>query len=487
MLLIVAGILPGSEAAFGAETSTAAPTVGTFANYLHNGTKDRYLVTQNETGQTLVSYSKKTSWDSVAASVTGYNADYTQLVVTMRLDGVKQVGIEVILPNKATQTLRYADLALTKEVVQNPDGTVTFTLLLSKYANIKANGLSTILLYFDPTTSVSGTKTATITDVRFKTDAVPEPEPPASPASPTTPTPEPPATPVVPTVPVVPEPPATPVPPVLPVPPPPPVAPTVPEPVTSHNPLITINSYACYYGDASAMAKLKTYDLVIIDANSLGGAKRIAELKEAGVIVIAYLTIGEEDTKSTTGKDWYLYDKKGKPLKNGDWSSYYVDARNATWQTKILKDAQVLLNMGADGIFLDTIDTVDLAPETKVGMVELVGRLRLTYPNALLVANRGFSVLDEIAPFIDGVLFEDFSSYYNFSTKKYTAWKGSDLEWTRVKAEWLKKLGAANDFRILTLDYVATDTDSSIPTYKARSLSFGFLPYFAPINLDKVF
>lgn len=89
-----------------------------------------------------------------------------------------------------------------------------------------------------------------------------------------------------------------------------PVCPETPEPGTAmpDPPLATprITSYAVYYGplDPDAIQALKAYELVIIHPdqamNSAEGiteailASRISELKAAGVIVIAYVSVGED-------------------------------------------------------------------------------------------------------------------------------------------------------------------------------------------------
>ena len=93
-----------------------------------------------------------------------------------------------------------------------------------------------------------------------------------------------------------------------------PTCPTCPDPAddedteqpTEPNPAPRIKSYAVYYGplDASAIQGLKAYELVIVhpdqamnyDATMTKAAlgSSIRELKEAGVIVIAYVSVGED-------------------------------------------------------------------------------------------------------------------------------------------------------------------------------------------------
>ena len=62
------------------------------------------------------------------------------------------------------------------------------------------------------------------------------------------------------------------------------------------------------------------------------------------------------------------------------------------------------MSYGVDGLFLDTIDTVDMAYETVGGMVDLIKKLDEKIPDAKLVANRGFSVFPYISQLVDGIL-----------------------------------------------------------------------------------
>ncbi|MDR2492044.1 MAG: endo alpha-1,4 polygalactosaminidase [Coriobacteriales bacterium] len=425
-----------SKPAYGA----TAPTVSDFTNAPGNKA-GRYQFAKNARGQAVVSYTGKNGWEGVSATVSNYSRDYSQLSLTLALQGTKQVGIELVIPGKPKQVVRYADLALSKQSVVNADGSYTFDISIDGYADVQSKGVSSIIIYLDPTAKVSGTRSATIIDVSFR---MPGQQP---------------------------------------------ALPDAPDQGSSAS-IAGIASYACYYGNSSALEKLKGYDLAIIDFKAIGGAKSVADLKQAGVTVIAYVTLGEEDlppgVKPTqTGGDWYI-PHAANALKNSEWGSYYVDAGNPRWQAKILNEAEQLLDAGVDGFFFDTVDTVANERvlkyrDTRAGMVDLIKKLDAAYPGAIKVVNRGFSILEDVVENIDGVMFEEFST-----TTSYKKWSKDDLAWTSSTGAWLQDLASRHGLTVLALDYASSKSSSLVSYASARARDYGFVSYMATRDLDKI-
>jgi hypothetical protein len=245
-----------------------------------------------------------------------------------------------------------------------------------------------------------------------------------------------------------------------------------------------IKGYACYYGQPK-VAELSHYPLVILETGQYNAAQ-IAQIKKAGVTVIGYLSVGEvlESPRSkppTTPPaknaphplalaPYYLdRDGDGTPDQNGSWNSLYVDARAAEWQRRVLEELAplVLQKKGADGLFLDTLDTVDVYPETKSGMIDLVKKLRAKFPKAPIIANRGFTIIESIVPSIDAVLFEAFSTHYSPETNRSHLHPASDLEWVDGVLARIKSAGGANPAQVLVLDYA----DPKDPKVKAQAIA----------------
>jgi uncharacterized protein (TIGR01370 family) len=152
-----------------------------------------------------------------------------------------------------------------------------------------------------------------------------------------------------------------------------------------------IQNYIVYYGEGRA-ADLARFDLAILQPETLDPAG-LKLLHRKGTLVVAYLSIGEVELY----RPWYI-DGRVDPGwilgRNEDWGSYYIDAGQPGWQDLMVSVAGEYIARGFDGVFLDTLDTVDVYPETTDGMIAIVHNLRAAYPEALIVQNRGFSLID---------------------------------------------------------------------------------------------
>lgn len=241
--------------------------------------------------------------------------------------------------------------------------------------------------------------------------------------------------------------------------------------------LALIHDYVVYYGEGR-VDELAQYDLAIIQPETLTAAE-LAALRDQGTLVVAYLSVGEVEpyrpwyTNGQVEADWILGE-------NRDWGSYYVDARQPGWQALMIDVAGEYLDKGFDGIFLDTLDTADLYPETRQGMIDLVATLRATYPSALLVQNRGFRVLDETAPLIDAVMFEGLSTSYSFLTQTYGQARNTAL------ARQLVQIRDEHDLVILALDYVEPGDTAGAQRAREIARSYGFIPAVAEISLQTI-
>lgn len=231
-----------------------------------------------------------------------------------------------------------------------------------------------------------------------------------------------------------------------------------------------VKSYACYYGPPKLDA-LARYPLAIIEASHYTPAD-VAQLKRAGTLVIAYLSVGEvlEPSRAATPTaapapgaprrlaiaPYYLdRDGDGKPDTNPGWGGFYVDARAPAWQARVLDELapKLLGEKGAEGLFLDTLDTVDAYPEIKPGMIELVRKLRAKFPSAPIIANRGFTILEGIVPHVDAVLFEAFSTQYDPGSNRSRLHDASDLEWVDGILARLRAASRDGSLQVLVLDY----------------------------------
>lgn len=238
--------------------------------------------------------------------------------------------------------------------------------------------------------------------------------------------------------------------------------------------LSDIGSYAVYYGKAAGdVAKLSNYDLAIVQPSTLTAAQ-LKALHAEGTRVAAYLTIGELDPNSPQAAqvrpEWVLGE-------NRNWGSKFIDASQPGWQALVAAQAAELMRQGYDGLFLDTLDTADLYPQAGPGLVKIVQNLRSQFPDALLVQNRGFGLLNQTAPSLDAVMYESFSSSYDFGTKAYASTSGDP--------GFVQAL-AGRGLVVLALDYAQPAQTDVITRDYERARSFGFIPFVSTINLDEL-
>lgn len=239
-----------------------------------------------------------------------------------------------------------------------------------------------------------------------------------------------------------------------------------------------IDDYIVYYGRGQADV-LQQFDLAIVQPETLS-REDLAAMQAAGTKVVVYLSVGEAEG----GRSWWpQVDLDWILGRNENWGSLYVDAREKGWQDLLLDVAipSMLTEMPYDGLFLDTLDTVDAFPETKPGMVELVERMRALYPDLILVQNRGFSVLDATGPFVDAVMFESMSSDFDFSARTY-----SKVEREEEPA-FVAEMAASHGLVGLVLDYALPENLAAIRYSYERGRAYGFVPYVSTIELDRAF
>ena len=239
-----------------------------------------------------------------------------------------------------------------------------------------------------------------------------------------------------------------------------------------------IANYACYYG-TGRLLDVAAFDLVILQPAHYT-IDQIKLLRARGTHTIAYLSIGET-AKLDSAADWYMLEPQSRvPARNPRWQTAFVDCRAPAWQAHLLqRRIPDILARGFEGLFLDTLDIQDIYPETRPAVIRLLHRIRDQYPNLILVANRGFSVLEQVIANLDAVVFEAFSTYYD--NGRYQAWGGSDRAWTETIAAQLRAISGRP---ILALDYAVPDDHRLRGIAKSRAHEHGFLSFVSTYALD---
>ncbi len=205
--------------------------------------------------------------------------------------------------------------------------------------------------------------------------------------------------------------------------------------------LENIISYANVYKDYTAedLEKLKRFDIVAIEPYYVPDKRFLADLKASGTIILAYISIGEADDGRRYWADWEPADgtpdnpniprtivTEDDPIFIGEdpgWEgSYFIDASNQKWHDIMLnEEIPYILWLGGgqyDGFMMDVVDVVDEykghpdEDRMRQGMINLIKEIKGKYPKLLLVPNRGFGILPEMAPYIDAFKFEEMTGAY---------------------------------------------------------------------------
>ena len=203
--------------------------------------------------------------------------------------------------------------------------------------------------------------------------------------------------------------------------------------------LSSSKSLYIYYAHGE-LANLAAYERVVLQPDHYG-AGELETLREAGTQAFAYLSLGEDFSAEL--KPWH------RQRSNPDWQTRYVYVTHPDWQKQILQRAREALDKGFAGLFLDTLEVVELFPEERAALLSLVERLRHIAPK--LIVNRGFALLPELAPLVDALVFEGFSTRW-LPGGGYAKLHTHELEWTSLKLRELKALGV----KVYALDYADT-------------------------------
>ncbi|MCI0526961.1 MAG: hypothetical protein L0Y56_05835 [Nitrospira sp.] len=304
--------------------------------------------------------------------------------------------------------------------------------------------------------------------------------------------------------------------------------------------LETCDTYAVYYGplDEAKLASLKAFDMVILHPDWGLTRPQVAELQAAGVIVLVYISIGEEpegipqvgdglgpvhfeDGTSCAGilnrrcgntgiASYYLDEnpQDGQPDVHSPWNSYYVDPASPLWRDRVKSclagiagcnffGADYLLNtLGADGLFLDTVDTASpwhAYSYTLGSMAGFICTIRDWYPNRYIVMNRGIFYADPmygadvVRPCINGIVWEAYYSEWDWGKNE-----GRINPWFPDNRDnWAPKLNAqavmTDGYTVMALDYFMTTQQISITHQISETVErWGWLNYISTPTLDAI-
>lgn len=195
---------------------------------------------------------------------------------------------------------------------------------------------------------------------------------------------------------------------------------------------MTPSSFVVYYGhDAQQIPILQESKLVILEPQGWSDAQ-LVELKSKGSRLIGYVSLfAWPDWRGPT-KWWW-----GRKERDPQWNAWWMSLASPGWKRQaqnLLSGLHPLL----DGIFFDNLDRLQQDPKSLRPLQSLLTKLRKDRPESMLIGNRGFAHWSALAPYLDGVLFENLT----------------DQEFSKHDQTWVEEqLLQLQGTKVLALDY----------------------------------
>lgn len=145
--------------------------------------------------------------------------------------------------------------------------------------------------------------------------------------------------------------------------------------------------------------------------------------------------------------------------------------------------------LGSDGVFMDTVDTVDVYPAEvyQQGAADLIIDLKLLYPNRTFCSNRGFSIYDRMIHSVEWIMTESVFSEYDFvNSSGYHLVSDAAAEWNAEVAEMIQGHREKHVFDVVCLNYADNGPlgDPIREVVFNKTLDLGWMPWLSTILLN---
>ena len=243
-------------------------------------------------------------------------------------------------------------------------------------------------------------------------------------------------------------------------------------------------SIAFYYASKPPLNELKAFDLVVVDPDAIGISPLAYNSPRSQLF--AYLSVGEADPN----RAWY---KKISPswliADNPAWKSKVVDPSNPEWHAFFLNTVvEPLWEAGYRGFFLDTLDSYHLVkdkaryPELEAGLVQTIREIKKRHPEARLIMNRGFELLERVKDVAFAVAAESLFQNFDPVTGSYGEVAESDRQWLINSFVEVQKAGLP----VISIDYVAPGNRELARKTADKIKGVGYIPWVTDKDLESL-
>lgn len=243
-------------------------------------------------------------------------------------------------------------------------------------------------------------------------------------------------------------------------------------------------SVAFYYAEDPPVAALDLNDWVVVEPDHLR-PEQVRAFQHAQLY--AYVGGGEvHPTRPYAARidpSWCLG-------QNPAWKSVIVDLDRQEWRNFLLREVITpLFASGYDGVFLDALDSHQLLPLSPArhqaqsrGLLSLVQEIRAQHPNAKILLNRGFEIVQEAAPLLSGVVFESFLHGWDPKTGRFQAVPKADQTWLLEQLQPAKAAGLP----VIAIDYLPPERFQEAPALAQQLRDAGWVPYVTDPQLSRL-
>jgi uncharacterized protein (TIGR01370 family) len=232
---------------------------------------------------------------------------------------------------------------------------------------------------------------------------------------------------------------------------------------------------AFFYAANPPLSELHAFDIVVVDPDHVGISPK--EYQAAHSKLFAYVSVGEADSNRRFFKKidpaWLIAD-------NVSWGTSVVDLANPAWRNFFLDQVvEPLWAAGYRGFFLDTLDSYQLVkdkeqiPRLADGLVAVIRGLKARHPEAQLILNRGFEVLEQVKDVTFAVAAESLYQNFDPASGTYGVVKEQDRLWLMDRLSTVRKSGLP----VIAVDYVNPSERELVRATAGKIKAAGFIPW----------
>jgi len=224
---------------------------------------------------------------------------------------------------------------------------------------------------------------------------------------------------------------------------------------------------------------VKGYGCVIVDQGNYKPSE-VRQLKSQNDKVLAYISLGEVNANA---KHYNLV-KNNTSGKNTTWDSYYLDLTSEKTVDVLMGVISDAINQGYDGFFLDNFDNFGpwgKQTAQKDALVSLLKKINAKYPHFTFLQNAGLDLVEETAPYVDGIVIESVATDYSFTDKKYKLRAEADFN---ARATRLEAIHQTHHLPVTVIEYA--DTKALRDAAEKRVKRLGFDYFIGQIDLQAI-